>query len=133
MNQSSTRLDALQLQALVERYFSAVDRGDLAATLACFAPDCRFGIANHGVYYQGRDTELRGMYERLGSRYARVWHGDFDHVIDVPNQRVASRFRVENTTHAGELLHKNNCNFFEVRDGLFVQVSVYMSGENSLT
>jgi ketosteroid isomerase-like protein len=133
MNTSPTRLDAPQLQALVERYFSAVDRGDLAATLACFAPTARFGIANHELYYQGRDAEVRGMYERLAARYARVWHGDFDHVIDVPHQRVASRFRVENTTHAGELLRKNNCNFFEVQDGLFVQVFVYMSGENSLT
>lgn len=132
MSQVPIRLDAPQLQALVERYFAAVDRKDLAATLACFAPAARFGIANHGVYYQGRDTEVRGMYERLGSRYARVWHGDFEHVIDVPHQRVASRFRVENTTHAGELLHKNNCNFFEVQDGLFVQVLVYMSGDNSL-
>lgn len=133
MSQLPTRRDAPQLQALVERYFSAVDRGDMAATLACFAPDACFGIANHEVYYRGRDTELRGMYERLGARYARVWHGDFDHVIDVPNQRVASRFRVENTTHAGELLRKNNCNFFQVQDGLFVQVLVYMSGENSLS
>lgn len=127
------RLNASELQALVERYFSAVDRGDMAATLACFASQARFAIANHGVYYQGRDTEVRGMYERLAARYARVWHGDFDHVVDVPNQRVASRFRVENTTHAGELLHKNNCNFFEIQDGLFVQVFVYMSGQNSLT
>ena len=129
---SGASLDAPALQALVERYFAAVDRMDVAATLACFAPHARFGIANHGVLYQGRDGELRGMYERLNARYARVWHGDFDHVIDVPRQRVASRFRVENTTHAGDLLHKNNCNFFEVQDGLFVQVFVYMSGENSL-
>ena len=91
---SGASLDAPALQALVERYFAAVDRMDVAATLACFAPHARFGIANHGVHYQGRDGELRGMYERLNARYARVWHGDFDHVIDVPRQRVASRFRV---------------------------------------
>ncbi len=126
-------LDAPGLQALVERYFAAVDRQDLAGTLACFAPDARFGIANHGVFYQGRDTEVRGMYERLADRYARVWHGDFDHVFDVPAQRVASRFRVENTTHEGEKRLKNNCNFFALRDGLFQEVFVYMSGENSLS
>ena len=59
-----------QLQALVERYFAAVDRKDVPATLACFAPAARFGIANHGVYYQGRDTEVRGMYGFTGT-----WHG----------------------------------------------------------
>jgi len=37
------------------------------------------------------------MFERLNTRYARVWHGDFDHVVQAP-QRIASRFRVENHT-----------------------------------
>jgi hypothetical protein len=27
---------------------------------------------------------------------------------------------------------KNNCNFFRVQDGLFTEVFVYMSGDNSL-
>jgi hypothetical protein len=126
-------LDPAGMQALVERYFAAVDSKDLAATLACFAPDARFGIANHGVFYEGRDSGLRGMFERLNGRYARVWHGDFDHLFDLPAQRVASRFRVENTTHEGQLLHKNNCNFFWMRGAVFSQVLVYMSGDNSLS
>lgn len=124
-------LDAAGLQALVERYFDAVDRKDVAATLACFTPEAHFCIANHGTHYHGLDA-LRGMYERLNERYARVWHGDFDHVLDVPAQRAASRFRVENTTHAGEKLEKNNCNFFRVEGDRFAEVFVYMSGENSL-
>lgn len=127
----SAALDAASLQALVERYFDAVDRKDVVGTLACFSPDPHFCIANHGLSYRGQEA-LRGMYERLNTRYARIWHGDFDHVLDVPRQRVASRFRVENTTHAGETLHKNNCNFFRVESGRFVEVFVYMSGENSL-
>lgn len=124
-------LDAAGLRALVERYFAAVDRKDVEATLACFAPDAHFCIANHGTSYHGL-TALRGMYERLNERYAKVWHGDFDHVLDLAAQRAASRFRVENTTHAGEVLVKDNCNFFRVEDGRFVEVFVYMSGENSL-
>jgi hypothetical protein len=39
---------------------------------------------------------------------------------------------VENTGLAGEKFQKNNCNFFRVEDGRFVEVFVYMSGENSL-
>jgi hypothetical protein len=73
------------------------------------------------------------MYERLNERYAKVWHGDFTHTVDVAAQRIASRFRVENITHQGEKLVKNNCNFFEVQDGLFSAVYVYMTGENSLS
>lgn len=128
----SAALDAAALQGLVERYFAAVDRMDLAATLACFEPQAQFSIANHELHRRGRDTELRAMFEGLNQRYARVWHGDFDHVIDVPAQRVASRFTVRNTTHEGQELVKRNCNFFSVRDGQFFEVRVYMSGDNSL-
>ncbi len=120
-----------RLVQLAERYFAAVDRMDLGATLACFAPDARFTIATFGTLYEGRDTQLRGMFERLNGRYARVWHGDFDHVVDAPD-RIASRFRVENTSFEGGLLVKNNCNFFRLRGDLFTEVFVYMSGENSL-
>lgn len=133
MNQTPLLLQAHQLQALVERYFAAVDGQDVPATLACFTPDAHFCIANHGVSYRGRDEAMRGMFERLHARYARVWHGDFDHVFDVPRQRVASRFLVKNTTHDGQVLHKNNCNFFALRDGLFSEVFVYMSADNSLS
>ena len=105
---------------------------DVVATLACFAPDARFSIATYSNVYQGRDTEIADMFKRLNERYAKVWHGDFDHVTDVPAQRIASRFRVENITHEGQKMVKNNCNFFRVQDGLFAEVFVYMSGDNSL-
>lgn len=129
---STSPLPASELIALAERYFAAVDRKDVAATLACFAPDASFTIATYSNVYQGRDTEIAGMFKRLNERYAKVWHGDFDHVTDVPEQRIASRFRVENITHEGQKLVKNNCNFFRVLDGLFAEVFVYMSGDNSL-
>jgi ketosteroid isomerase-like protein len=116
---------------LAEAYFAAVDRMDLAATLACFTPDACFTIATYNTVYRGRDTELRGMFERLNTRYARVWHGDFDHVVQGPD-RIASRFRVENLSFDNQKLVKNNCNFFRLRGTLFEEVFVYMSGDNSL-
>ena len=39
-------------------------------------------VLSYDVVYRGRDTAIRGMYERLFARYASVWHGDFDHVVD---------------------------------------------------
>ena len=123
------------LIALVERYFAAVDRMDLSATLACLAPDASFTIATFDTTYRGRDTEIRGMFQRLNARYARVWHCDFDHVVMAPG-RVASRFEVRNTLHDGTLQVKHNCNFFRLRDAagapVFDEVFVYMSGVNSL-
>ncbi|MCP5281392.1 MAG: nuclear transport factor 2 family protein [Rhodoferax sp.] len=116
---------------LVERYFAAVDRMDLDATLACFTADARVTIATFDTVYQGRDTEVRGMYERLFARYASVWHGDFDHVAQPP-QRIASQFTVRNVSAQGMLAVKHNCNFFRLREGLVCDMSVYMSGDNSL-
>ncbi|MEO6623632.1 MAG: nuclear transport factor 2 family protein [Burkholderiaceae bacterium] len=120
-----------RLVQLAETYFAAVDRMDLGATLACFSPEARFTIATFGTVYRGRETEIRSMFERLNGRYAQVWHGAFDHVVEAPH-RIASRFRVENTTFEGQLLVKNNCNFFGLRGDLFAEVFVYMSGDNSL-
>ena len=120
-----------KLVALAQAYFAAVDRMDLRATLACFTPDACFTIASFGTAYAGRDSAIRQMFERLNTRYASVWHGNFDHVAQAPD-RIASRFRVENRTFDGQLLVKNNCNFFRLRGDLFCEVFVYMSGDNSL-
>ena len=124
-------MESQSLIDLAERYFAAVDRMDLAATLDGFTPEARFTVATFNTVYEGRDTGIRSMFERLNARYAQVWHGDFDHVVQGPN-RIASRFRVENLTFEGERLVKNNCNFFLLRDGRFDEVFVYMTGDNSL-
>ena len=120
-----------KLVALAQAYFAAVDRMDLQATLACFTADARFTIASFDTVYEGRDGGIREMFERLHTRYASVWHGNFDHVAQTPD-RIASRFRVENRTFDGQLLVKNNCNFFRLHGDLFCEVFVYMSGDNSL-
>src|SRR5512140_1532391 len=117
--------------ARVEGYFSAVHRKDLRSTLSFRAPAAVFTIATFDTVYRGRDTEIAAMFERLFARYTRIWHGGFDHVVQLPD-RIAIRFRVENETAQGQKYLKNNCNFFRSRDGLFDEVFVYMSGDNSL-
>lgn len=119
------------LAGIVERYFDAVDRMDLAATLACFAENATVTIASFDLAYCGRDSEIRGMYERLFARYERVWHGHFAHVAQPPNQ-IASQFTVRNLSPQGVTTVKHNCNFFHMQGGLIVAMAVYMSGDNSL-
>lgn len=128
---SAMTTDEERLSALAERYFAAVDRMDLAASLACFTPGARFTIATFNTVYTGRDTEIRAMFERLNARYASVWHGAFDHWAQGP-ERLVSRFRVENITFDQQKLVKFNCNFFKCQGDLFDEVYVYMSGDNSL-
>ena len=132
MTETREPLTPQALVELAERYFAAVDHKDIPAVMACFVPEARFTIATYATLYEGRDTEMRAMFERLNERYADVWHGNFEHVVDVANQRIASRFQVENITQEGQKLLKNNCNFFRLQGGLFAEVFVYMSGDNSL-
>jgi ketosteroid isomerase-like protein len=117
--------------ALVVHYFAAVDRMDLAATLDCFTADARVTIATFDTVYRGRDTGIRGMYSRLFARYASVWHGDFDHVT-ASSRRIASQFTVRNVSAQGLETVKHNCNFFRLEQGRICDMSVYMSGDNSL-
>ena len=124
-------LRAHDLIALVERYVAAVDRMDLQATLDCFTADARVTIATFDTVYAGRATEIGGMYARLFTRYASVWHGEFDHVVQSP-KRIASRFTVRNLSHQGQTTVKHNCNFFCLHEDRFDEMFVYMSGDNSL-
>lgn len=120
------------LVALVEHYFRCVDNKDLAGVLACFEPDARFQIPTHELIFSGRDLEIAGMFTRLFARYDGIWHGDFEHIVETPD-RVASQFKVRNTTFDRQVLHKSNANVFRIRGDRFTEVFVYMAGDNSLT
>lgn len=116
---------------LVRRYFDSVDKEDFAAVSATLTDDCVFTVETHGVRLQGRE-KIEGMFMRLWANHAAVRHQDFVYVAAPKDDRIAVRFAVVNTHHDRSLTHKSNCNFFEIRDGRFVRVAVYMAGENTL-
>ena len=124
-------MQAEQQIALVEKYFAAVDGEDLRGVLATLSEGCVFTVETHGVYLEGHD-EITGMLRRLWRNHRAVRHHSFVHVPDPQGGRIASRFRVENTELDGELTRKSNCNFFEIKDGKFQAVAVYMAGVNTL-
>ncbi len=117
--------------ALVERYFAAVDSEDLPGILATLAEECVFTVETHGVCLHGHEA-ISGMFHRLWGNHRAVRHHSFVHVPDPVGGRIASRFKVENTEHDGAVIHKSNCNFFEIADGKFQTVAVYMAGANTL-
>jgi ketosteroid isomerase-like protein len=120
-----------EMIALVERYFAAVDGEDFDAIAATLTEECVFTVETHGIRLEGIDR-IRRMFDRLWSDHAAVRHHDFTHVAAPRDGRVASRFSVLNTLPDGRQVHKSNCNFFEIRDGRFSHVAVYMAGENTL-
>ncbi len=72
------------------------------------------------------------MFRRLWDNHESVSHQDFVYVPDPESGRIAVRFSVINTRHDGSKIYKSNCNFFEIRDGRFSRIAVYMAGENTL-
>lgn len=116
---------------LVGRYFDGVDGEDFAAISGTLTDDCVFTIETHGVRLQGL-AEIEGMFRRLWANHAAVRHEGFVFVPAPDHGRIAVRFAVINTHHDGSLTHKSNCNFFEIRDGRFTHVAIYMAGENTL-
>ena len=116
---------------LVERYFAAVDSENFKAIQTTLTEDCVFTVETHAIRLVGLD-EIREMFGRLWADHAAVRHYDFVHVAAPDDGRIATRFSVINTHRDGRQVHKSNSNFFEIRDGLFNQVAVYMAGENTL-
>jgi len=117
--------------ALVTRYFDAVDGEDMPGLLDTLTPDCVFTVETHGVRLEGH-AQITTMFTRLWADHAAVLHHEFTHVSDPEGDRIAARFTVRNTEHDGSVTHKSNCNFFEIEEGRFSSVRVYMSGPNTL-
>lgn len=116
---------------LVRAYFAAVDGENLDGVLATLTPNCKFTVETHGVALDGHE-EISGMFERLWSNHAAVLHDGFIFVPSSTTDRIAVQFKVTNTEDNGQKTHKSNCNFFEVDDGRFSSVAVYMAGANTL-
>ena len=122
-----------QLVDLVERYFAALDDGDLETVLDSYTEDAIFTIQSAHSPHVGRDTGIRSMYSDYIASYAKIRHVHFRHVVDVENQRIASQFRAEMSDHEGAETVLTSSNFFYVEDGRFSRVYVYMSdGKNVL-
>lgn len=120
-----------KLRSMVKEYFRGVDDEDLPSLLGTLSEDCAFSIETHEVKLIGHDAISR-MFHRLWSNHKWVRHDQFSFVEEAQNDLIAVRFRVTNKLHDDQLVYKSNCNFFTCRDNKFIEVRVYMSGENTL-
>ncbi|CAH1654811.1 Ketosteroid isomerase-like protein [Hyphomicrobiales bacterium] len=124
-----TREDAI---ALLEHYFRCVDGKDMDGLMAILTEDCRFRIETDQLDHIGRDAGVRAMFERLFSRYAKIWHGNFSWVFDAETQRIACQLDVINIEPSGREHHKHNASFYHISDGKIAFAGIYMSGVNAL-
>ena len=122
----------LEMIALVERSFAAVDAKDIDGTLACYTSHCSITVETAGVQVSGRDGEIRDMIEQLFERFETMWHGEFHHVVDEEAGTIASQFLYRNLTPDGTRRADHNCNIAHVKGGRFSAISTYMT-QNTLS
>ena len=120
-----------ELKDRVIDYFRGVDTQDIQLILSTLTSDCYFSVETHGVRMQGSKA-ISQMFERLWANHQWVKHDQFEWVICKSEEAIAVRFQVTNKLLDGRLIHKSNCNFFNCKKGIFSEVRVYMSGENTL-
>lgn len=118
--------------ATVERYFAAVDNGDVPGTLATMTPGCTLSVVTDHITHTGRDREIKAMFERRLDGVQTAWHGDFRHLADPEKGWVTSRFDVRRTNADGSKASLDNINFFEFEGDLIHRISIWMSGVNTL-
>ncbi len=115
----------------VNRYFANVDKKNLQAVLDCFNEDAVFTIQSHFTVHKGRETGIRQMFEKLFT-YKSILHTDFENIVDVDNDAISSRFRVELDPPSGPHVHLMNVNHWYLKNDKFQRIFVWMSGENVL-
>ena len=122
---------ASELKYKVIDYFKGVDTQDIQLILSTLTSDCYFSVETHGVSMNGSKA-ISQMFERLWANHQWVKHDQFEWVICKSEEAIAVRFQVTNKLLDGRLIQKSNCNFFHCKKGIFSEVRVYMSGENTL-
>jgi ketosteroid isomerase-like protein len=126
-------LDRAQLIDLVEnRYFAAMDRKDLDGTMSGLAPDCVFTIYPAGDRYAGRDAAIRPLFQQAFVDYANMWHGNFNWVVDEPQQRLAAWFDVRLERTDGSVIEMSNGKFFSVENDLLRRLDLYLSTSEAI-
>ena len=115
----------------IERYFAAVDAGDIDAIMATLAPRCVLEVVTAGVKHRGLKA-IRAMFEARFQIRASGWHGGFSHATDPARSFAATRFRVRSVDRDGTVNERHNVNAFEFDGPRIRRVQIWMSGESML-
>jgi hypothetical protein len=120
------------IDIVTKRYFDGVDNKNMQQVLDCFTPDAVLTEVTSNTVHDGRDSAIRGMFERLFADFSSIWHGNFVHTADPATNAICSQFTVLITPKGGDELRYENANRFYLQGDKFHRVYVYMSGDNLL-
>ncbi|MGE0314423.1 MAG: nuclear transport factor 2 family protein [Lautropia sp.] len=125
MSRSSVQPSATALVDIIEAYFAAVDRDDIAAILSTMTADCVLEYRTLGKVCAGRDTGIRDYFTARGAQVESSWHGNTQHTVDTSAARVATRFDLRRVDRDGIEQTGDNLNLFEFEGARIRRISVW--------
>ncbi|RLK48269.1 ketosteroid isomerase-like protein [Alkalispirillum mobile] len=113
----------------IVRYFGACDRKDLDGTLRCLHPEVELILHNDGQILQGRDTQVRALFEEIFNNFLEVEHNNFRSTVDPVGRSIASLYQVRLVDREGRETRSNACNFWflDSHSELFRRIEVFRS------
>lgn len=118
------------LERLPWEYFEAVDRKDLAGSLAFFAEDATFTVQSARITFSGHD-EIAGMFRGFFADFSTIDHRITNIVVDEATSRYATEQFCAHINLDGTSDPLNTCNFYDIGpDGRFTRVRIWLDGEN---
>lgn len=109
----------------VHKYFEGHNQHDGDSVLRTIAQDCvvRFNASHHR--FAGCEA-IKAHTQDFMHSFTDINFHNFENVIDVESQAIASRFIVQLTDAVGDVTVMKNCNFFSVNDqGLFDDILIF--------
>ena len=122
-----TAFDRDHYEALVHRYFLAVDEERIEDVVDCFTDDATMRFAFMDAPVQGREA-LRQLFTAHVARFRT--HIDIATRVLVQGDRAISEIVFDAETPDGRRVHLENCNVYRFRDGKFHEVMVYLDTVN---
>lgn len=125
MSTPIVQASAAVLVAIIEEYFTSVDRNDIPGTLATMTADCVLEYRTQGKVHAGRDTGIRDYFTARSAQVTQSWHGNTQHTMDLSTARVATRFDLRRIDHGGLEQTGDNLNLFEFEGDRIKRISVW--------
>ena len=111
-----------QYEALIHRYFLAVDEERIDDAVACFCEDGTLSFPLLESPISGHE-ELRAFFSDHVSRFDT--HVDRATRVLIDGDRAISELVFDARTTDGRTVHLENCNVYRFRDGRFAAVQIY--------
>ncbi len=110
-------------EALIRRYFAAVDAEQIDDIVACFGESASIRFSFQPEPVRGH-AALREFFAAHIARFSS--HVDRVTRVAIDGDLGASELVFDAATIDGRPVHLENCNVYRFRDGLFHEVRVYL-------